>query len=142
MARQKEERKAPSKDVIDYMLRHYGLCAECSEPLNGYYEADHIEPLWSGGTNAPENFQPLCSNCHAIKTKEDAAFRAQIKSIAGDTGGAKRRREGKSKFKNSDKKIESKNEFNSKGFQRSDSGFTSNNKLTSRGFSDSGESKW
>ena len=90
-----EKRKAPSKAAIDYMLRTYGVCSGCSEPLNGYYEADHIIPLWrgkdNGGTNEPENFRPLCRKCHKGETKEGTADRAEVRALAGETGQRARR---------------------------------------------------
>ena len=33
---------------------------------------DHIRPLAHGGTNEPDNSQPLCRDCHAKKTREES----------------------------------------------------------------------
>jgi 5-methylcytosine-specific restriction protein A len=49
------------------------LCRHCS--ARGLIVAavlvDHIQPLMQGGTHAVENLQPLCVQCHAVKTAED-----------------------------------------------------------------------
>lgn len=45
-------------------------CAACGV-LFPHLERDHILPRSKGGTNAPENIQLLCPNCHRLKTKED-----------------------------------------------------------------------
>lgn len=33
---------------------------------------DHMVPLAEGGTDAPENIQPLCRDCSDIKTREES----------------------------------------------------------------------
>jgi 5-methylcytosine-specific restriction protein A len=33
---------------------------------------DHVEPLSEGGTDAPENIQPLCQQCSDEKTAQEA----------------------------------------------------------------------
>lgn len=45
-------------------------------PLVGHLELDHIIPLIDGGTEAPENLQVLCRQCHKTKTRREAAQRA------------------------------------------------------------------
>lgn len=58
-------------------------CDECS--ASGYplaltwdtFEADHITPLYLGGTNALSNFRALHIDCHARITAAQAAARAQ-----------------------------------------------------------------
>ena len=40
---------------------------------------DHILPLRDGGTNDRENLQPLCLDCHAVKTQADLRCRFQAK---------------------------------------------------------------
>ena len=91
----REKRKSPSKAAIDHMLRHYGLCAICEKRLSGYYEADHIVPLWKGkelgGTNEPENFRPLCAECHRKETTSAAPERAEVRNLAQETGQVARR---------------------------------------------------
>jgi 5-methylcytosine-specific restriction endonuclease McrA len=34
-------------------------------------EIDHIIPLHAGGTNNYNNYQILCRDCHAVKTREE-----------------------------------------------------------------------
>lgn len=56
-------------------LRREPLCRHCAaaEPprVTAAQEVDHIVPLSQGGTDAPENLQSLCSDCHALKTRRD-----------------------------------------------------------------------
>lgn len=50
--------------------RSNGLCAECHLKCK-CYEYDHIISLSNGGSNAIENFQILCKDCHLKKTTEE-----------------------------------------------------------------------
>lgn len=51
------------------------LCRTCA--AQGFVTAatirDHIIPLAEGGTDAPENIQPLCHACSDAKTQQEAA---------------------------------------------------------------------
>ena len=40
---------------------------------------DHKKPLALGGTNSLKNYQALCPNCHAIKTRKDRSKIAKAK---------------------------------------------------------------
>lgn len=60
-----------------YLLNREPLCRECAE--NGHTELatdlDHIISKHDGGTDDPENLQPLCKPCHSRKTAlEDGGF--------------------------------------------------------------------
>jgi 5-methylcytosine-specific restriction protein A len=52
-------------------------CAVC---LNWYIapflQVDHTKPLADGGTDTPDNVQPLCTPCHKAKTAREATARA------------------------------------------------------------------
>lgn len=56
-------------------LRHEPLCRDCK--ARGQTTAatvpDHIVPLAFGGTDADDNIQCLCDECHAIKTAAEGA---------------------------------------------------------------------
>lgn len=54
-----------TSEWIDLCARFEGKCLCCKEskPLT----ADHIVPLFVGGTNSIENIQPLCVNCNSRK---------------------------------------------------------------------------
>ena len=54
------------------------LCRECHSPAT---EVDHIVPIVDGGTHEPGNLQPLCHNCHRVKTVRDRAGRRQVYAI-------------------------------------------------------------
>lgn len=63
-----------------------GVCkrAHCNAPAT---DADHVIPLWCGGSNRDENLEGLCGPCHLLKTKAEAKARAKAKRIvARDTG--------------------------------------------------------
>lgn len=54
------------EDWSDILEQHGNQCAHCGAgdvPL----EKDHIIPLTLGGSNWPENLQPLCRTCNARK---------------------------------------------------------------------------
>ncbi len=57
-------------------------CADCREPLPlPWSHADHIAPLWATSDNSLSNFQLLCSRCHKLKTKREAAARGKSKRL-------------------------------------------------------------
>lgn len=52
------------------------------------FEFDHRQELWASGDADPsgDNWQALCRDCHATKTKAGAAERAEMKRKRGVTG--------------------------------------------------------
>lgn len=47
-------------------------CARCgSLVLAGLVDVDHVQPLALGGEDTDTNVQPLCRDCHQVKTGED-----------------------------------------------------------------------
>ncbi|MEU0981110.1 HNH endonuclease signature motif containing protein [Streptomyces griseus] len=47
-------------------------CARCgSLVLAGVVDVDHVQPLALGGEDTDTNVQPLCRDCHQVKTGED-----------------------------------------------------------------------
>lgn len=60
------------------MRRDQWLCQTClsNGRLTEAKEVDHVKPLSLGGTDAADNLQALCKQCHGRKTaKESAAAR-------------------------------------------------------------------
>jgi len=58
------------------ILRRYapdGRCPACGEHRK--LTMDHIVPLSLGGSNAPDNLQPLCNRCNATKGKRVIDYR-------------------------------------------------------------------
>lgn len=49
------------------------LCVDCQAKgrVTEATEIDHIVPLYKGGTDTPDNRQPLCRPCHEDKTRQD-----------------------------------------------------------------------
>lgn len=74
--------KAQRQAVID---KQGGVCKRsyCDAPA---VDVDHILPLWSGGSNANDNLEGLCVDCHKQKTAAEAKARAKVKRLAGETG--------------------------------------------------------
>ncbi|WP_423804842.1 HNH endonuclease [Nereida ignava] len=52
-------------------LRQHWCCNHCKMGLPETAEMDHCRPLHAGGSNAIDNLQLLCPNCHALKTRRD-----------------------------------------------------------------------
>lgn len=50
------------------VVRQEYRCAGCGDLLEMTRQIDHIDPLWRGGSNASDNLQALCPNCHARKS--------------------------------------------------------------------------
>ena len=46
-------------------------CGACDVLVDEYYEIDHRIPLHLGGTNAWENLELLCAQCHRKKTRDE-----------------------------------------------------------------------
>ena len=59
------------------MLNDCPLCIKCTEAgrLKAATEVDHIIPLHKGGTDAHDNLQSLCHDCHAEKTAAEQGKR-------------------------------------------------------------------
>lgn len=66
------------------MLRDHPFCALCKARPSAF--VDHIVNKARGGTDARDNLQGLCGDCHDAKTRAEAA--------EGKRQAAKRRREG------------------------------------------------
>lgn len=68
------EKTRPKRTQKTLSARTKGLvCERCGfvpEDLC-QLELDHVVPRWRGGSNARENRQTLCANCHALKTRDD-----------------------------------------------------------------------
>lgn len=57
------------------LLDHSPLCAMCQKGgiIQPATEVDHVLPLFKGGTDDMDNLQPLCAQCHKIKTLHDVS---------------------------------------------------------------------
>ena len=49
------------KEIVD---KQSNKCRKCNNPLNQYFQIDHIVAIQFGGTDEMDNLQALCSNCH------------------------------------------------------------------------------
>lgn len=62
-----------AEDIIRIKAEFGGLCAYCDDPSE---PMDHMTPLTRGGSNWPENLQPLCGYHNDQKNnKTDAEYR-------------------------------------------------------------------
>ena len=61
------------------VLREEPLCRKCSTKriVRASREVDHIIPLHKGGTDARENLQGLCIECHKEKTLEERGVKVR-----------------------------------------------------------------
>ena len=53
------------------------ICRACAKGglIELAVEVDHIIPRYAGGTHDPSNLQPLCRECHHLKTLEEIGHR-------------------------------------------------------------------
>lgn len=58
-------------ECLTDMRRSKPTCRKCWRPYNSGFELDHIIPVALGGTGKRENLQPLCGECHKVKSRED-----------------------------------------------------------------------
>lgn len=68
--------KPTRRRIPEAVLKQVGAaagwrCGACGELLSSVFELDHRVPLHKGGTDAAENLQPLCCQCHALKTQRE-----------------------------------------------------------------------
>ena len=59
------------------VLNEEPTCRRCMERgrVTAATVVDHIRPLRDGGDNGRDNLQPLCVDCHAVKTQQDVRAR-------------------------------------------------------------------
>jgi hypothetical protein len=103
--------KLSAKQRAALVLKQEGRCALCAcKPRK--FEGDHIQELWEGGTNEPDNWQMLCPPCHKLKSGAAAKRRAKMNRLRHKTGQIKRRKERAKPL------IQSKQKILSRGFSR------------------------
>lgn len=80
----------PSAVVVLASLRKKARCAKCDAPTpeRSLFVLDHIIPRSKGGPHTPQNVEPLCKKCNAVKTAADATSLARAKRLSGETGRA------------------------------------------------------
>ncbi|WP_420437032.1 HNH endonuclease [Candidatus Poriferisodalis sp.] len=57
-------------------------------------ELDHIKPLGDGGTDADDNLQLLCRDCHTRKTRRENQARAKAKNAPKSRSRRQQRKRG------------------------------------------------
>lgn len=81
------------KKIASLYALGFIVCATCGERLEpSTTEWDHVWQHATGGPDVADNLRPLCSACHAKKTKADAHARGKIRRLNGTTP---KRRKGK-----------------------------------------------
>jgi 5-methylcytosine-specific restriction enzyme A len=74
----KPDSAIPDRVRLRIFDAYEGKCAECTRKLQaGRWQLDHIAALINGGKHCESNLQPLCTTCHAGKTKTDIAEKAR-----------------------------------------------------------------
>ncbi len=71
--------------------RSEGRCAKC-QTYDSRGEADHVVPLWCGGSDTADNMQWLCRRCHLTKTVGETPIRAKTDRLASRHELTKQRR--------------------------------------------------
>lgn len=58
-------------------FERWPLCVACEAAgrVQAATQLDHVVPLWAGGSDAEQNLQGLCHECHADKTRREAGDR-------------------------------------------------------------------
>lgn len=68
-------RRVPSSMKTVVAANNNWTCNICDMKLSHAHDIDHIISLCEGGSNDANNLQPLCKNCHGLKSKIDIMFR-------------------------------------------------------------------
>jgi 5-methylcytosine-specific restriction endonuclease McrA len=82
-----EKRKGFSaRDVAAVFIKYEARCAKCREKVSlGKYAIDHIQALDHLGAHTLDNWQLLCTPCHARKTVSDVKASAKGRRLRGET---------------------------------------------------------
>jgi hypothetical protein len=71
--------------LAELVLAQMGKCASCGERLDfaakGKVVDEHIQPLFSGGSNETSNRELRCKPCATVKTSAEAPARAKVRRI-------------------------------------------------------------
>jgi hypothetical protein len=81
-----EKRKPLTRaQLAELVLAQNGKCASCGERLDfaakGKVVDEHIQPLFSGGSNETSNRELRCKPCATVKTSAEAPGRAKVRRI-------------------------------------------------------------
>ena len=87
----------------ELVLAQNGKCASCGERLDfaakGKVVDEHIQPLFSGGSNETSNRELRCKPCATVKTSAEAPGRAKVRRIEQGKTQADRREQKKAEGK-------------------------------------------
>ena len=85
--------------LAELVLAQNGKCAFCGERLDfaakGKVVDEHIQPLFSGGSNESSNRELRCKPCATVKTSAEAPGRAKVRRIEQGKTQADRREQAK-----------------------------------------------
>ena len=81
-----EKRKPLTRNQLaELVLTQMGKCAACGERLDfskpRLVVDEHIQPLFSGGSNETSNRELRCKPCATVKTTLEAPDRAKVRRI-------------------------------------------------------------
>ncbi len=62
-----------SRDIAALFKRYGRICLCCGSKFK--IQIDHVIPLSRGGTNWPDNIQPLCKSCNCKKGTKTIDYR-------------------------------------------------------------------
>jgi hypothetical protein len=89
--------------LAELVLSQMGKCASCGERLDfagkGQVVDEHIQPLFSGGTNETSNRELRCKPCATVKTSAEAPGRAKVRRIEQGKTQADKRAQNKAEGK-------------------------------------------
>ena len=71
------DHRASFRRLVDYVIDNEPICRMCKD--NIAVHADHIIPLYLGGSNELENLQPLCLSCHKDKSLIEQGKKPDVK---------------------------------------------------------------
>jgi 5-methylcytosine-specific restriction protein A len=77
-----DDEAIPPRVKLRIFERCNGICKACTLAIRGKLlpAYDHITALVNGGEHRESNLQLLCVPCHAVKTRQDVAEKAQTYS--------------------------------------------------------------
>lgn len=79
---QKHKRSVSETTKKQVAARQCWKCKICDAMLSAFYEVDHIQALWRGGSNDDSNLQAICRECHAQKGHEERIAQRHMETDA------------------------------------------------------------
>ena len=90
-----DDQEIPARVRLRVFEAHGGICQETGRKITpaDKWECDHKTALINGGEHRESNLQPVLSEAHREKTKEDVALKSKIARVRNKHIGIEKRKQ-------------------------------------------------